>query len=297
MPRISVIIPTFNQGAFLARALVSVQAQSERDWEAIVINNYSDDDTVSVVEQCNDRRISLVNFRNNGVIAASRNVGLGRARAEWIAFLDSDDAWLPDKLATSLAAATAHPEADIVAHQEHSVDGGRVVSTLPCPSSQRTTYRGLLFGGNCFSTTAIMVRSSCLRSAGGFAEDPALVTAEDYDLWLRLVKGGARTCFIPQVLSEYTLHGASATSAVHRHLAASLAVIDRHWADLSPKLPLDALRVRRIRALALYSAGRSLQRRGERGAALGMLATSLGTSPFSLRAWISLLLAAAGSRR
>lgn len=297
MPKVSVIIPTYNQASFLARALTSVLAQSETDWEAIVINNCSSDDTTAVVSRFQDDRISLVNFRNNGIIAASRNIGIKMAGAEWCAFLDSDDVWHPEKLSVSLAAAEKHPGADVIAHREHTVRDGRVISTLPLPPRCRTAYRGLLFGGNCFSTTAIMIRTSRIREVGGFSEDHRFVTAEDYDLWLRVIKAGGRTCFIDNVLSEYTLHGANATSSIHRHLSANLAVLDRHWRELSPRSFLDVVRFRRARALTIYGAGRSLQRKGERFGAIAILSRSLSLYPLQLRAWVSLLLATAGSGR
>ena len=97
-PLVSVVIPTFNHAPLLKIALQSVIAQTFTNWEAIVVNNFSTDATVEVVESFNDSRIKLINFSNNGVIAASRNVGIKMATASYIAFLDSDDIWYPEKL-------------------------------------------------------------------------------------------------------------------------------------------------------------------------------------------------------
>jgi glycosyltransferase involved in cell wall biosynthesis len=97
----------------IGRCLSSVVAQSFTDWEAIVINNYSEDNTIDVVEGFHDERIHLVNFRNNGIIAASRNEGIRRARGEFVAFLDSDDWWYPPKLERIRGYAT---DADVLYH-------------------------------------------------------------------------------------------------------------------------------------------------------------------------------------
>src|SRR4051812_44716056 len=98
-PLVSVVIPTYNHAQFLGRALGSVIAQTYTNWEAIVVDNHSQDDTDAVVASQSDPRIKLLKIHNNGVIAASRNKAMREARGEWIAFLDSDDAWYPEKLA------------------------------------------------------------------------------------------------------------------------------------------------------------------------------------------------------
>ena len=92
-PTFSVIIPTYNQADFLRLALKSVLDQTLRDFEVIIVNNYSTDHTLEVVEQLNDHRLSVKNFRNHGVIGASRNSGIRASNGEYVAFLDSDDTW------------------------------------------------------------------------------------------------------------------------------------------------------------------------------------------------------------
>jgi len=94
-PAVSVIIPTYNHARFLRAAIQSVVDQTFPDWEIVIVNNYSEDDTVQIVASFNDPRIRLVNFCNHGVIAASRNHGMSLATGKAIAFLDSDDIWYP----------------------------------------------------------------------------------------------------------------------------------------------------------------------------------------------------------
>ena len=101
-PMVSVIIPTFNQAELLQKALQSVSNQTFQDWEAIVIDNHSQDTTKEIVESMNDSRISYEVFSNQGIIAASRNLGINLAKGNYIAFLDSDDLWYPSKLSTCL---------------------------------------------------------------------------------------------------------------------------------------------------------------------------------------------------
>ena len=158
LPLVSIVIPTYNHAEFLKEALDSVCAQSVGDWEAIVVNNFSTDDTEQVVSGFADDRIRLVNFANHGVIAASRNQGIALAAGEFVAFLDSDDIWQPQKLERCLIRLAEG--CDLVCHGESWVrDGGDSREVLYGPES-RATFNALLFEGNCISTSAVVVRPS-----------------------------------------------------------------------------------------------------------------------------------------
>ena len=113
-PLVSIIIPTYNRAEDLKRALQSVFDQTFTDWEVVVVDNHSIDNTDRLIESFNDPRIRLFKIHNEGVIAASRNLGLKHALGEYIAFLDSDDWWLPKKLEESIK--YMNQGADIVYH-------------------------------------------------------------------------------------------------------------------------------------------------------------------------------------
>jgi len=101
-PLVSIIIPTYNRAEDLKRALQSVLEQTFTDWEIVVVDNHSVDDTNSLIKSFNNRKIKLFKIHNEGIIATSRNLGLKHALGEYIAFLDSDDWWLPKKLEESI---------------------------------------------------------------------------------------------------------------------------------------------------------------------------------------------------
>ena len=113
-PLVSVVMPTYNHAAFIGEAIASVRAQTFPDWELIIVNNHSTDNTADIIASFHDPRIQHVLFRNHGIIAASRNEGFRRARGEFIALLDSDDIWAPDKLRRQLQVIRNHPELDAV---------------------------------------------------------------------------------------------------------------------------------------------------------------------------------------
>lgn len=245
MPEISVVIPTYNHARFLRKALSSVCGQTFTDWEAIVINNYSEDDTEAVVAAFADSRIRLENFRNNGVIAASRNLGIKLARGKYIAFLDSDDMWHPEKLAR--AKAVLDQGGDLVCHGETWMKSGVEFRKLCYGPVEKSDYHSLLFERNCISTSAVTVRKGCLEKVGGFSEDSAFAMAEDYELWMKLARAGCRFTFIDKMLGVFNLHDANSSRAVFRQMRAELAVLKKHFSELDNWTSGDRLRrLRRI---------------------------------------------------
>lgn len=259
-PVVTIVIPTYNQAPLLHLALRSVIDQTFENWQAVIVNNYSDDETHDVVQSFGESRFELVNFRNHGVIAASRNKGVELATGAWIAFLDSDDLWLPEKLERCVGVMSE--AVDLISHREATFQGERDISVSPARQPRDADFRNLLFKGNCFSPSALLVRKSMLEKVNGFSVEPELITVEDYDLWLRLAENGARVQFVDDVLSRYRLHSGNNTAAVQRHMNASLYAVERHFANLHPRGLFDRILVRRRFASIIYGAGRGYQKVG-----------------------------------
>lgn len=277
----SIVIPTYNHAQFLGQALSSVVAQTYPAWEAIIVNNYSEDDTVEVVQRFTDSRIQLINFHNHGVIAASRNEGIRHAAGEYVTFLDSDDIWYPQKLARCVEALES--ECDLVCHGEVWTKEGMPPRPMAYGPTSRAQYLQLLYRGNCISTSATAVRKALLEKLGGFAEDPNFITAEDYDLWLRIAHETNRLCFLPEMLGEFRIHNANASKAIVRNMQAELAVIEHHFA-LAPAAGWRVQLQRRTRrALAYYGAGRGFQVAGDYWGAMTYFWASFKRSPLIVR--------------
>jgi len=291
-PVVSIVIPTYNHARFLVGALQSVINQTFPLWEALVVNNFSEDDTEDVVRSFNDPRITLINFRNHGIIAAGRNEGIRRAKGDYIAFLDSDDVWMPRKLELSVRALESG--ADLVCHAEHWVGGGLATRTMQYGPAEMATWRNLLLRQNCISTSATTVRRGALESVGMFDEDPSFVTAEDYELWMKISRAGHRIAFISEVLGEYRRHDSNASGAVLKHLSAERAVVTKHLAlDESIRSPHRRKRL----AKCTYTAGRGFAAAGNRGSALSMYLRSLATYPFTARTFAAIALLALPRRK
>jgi glycosyltransferase involved in cell wall biosynthesis len=188
MPRVSVIIATHNRAGYLREAIESVLAQSYRDFELIVVDDGSSDETREVVDSYGDRACYL--YRENGGECAARNSGLARARGEYIALLDDDDLFLPHKLECQVAALEQLPEAGMACSGTRQfLDGGReraAGASLPVsgPARLEDVFGELLLWNRRVSVPGVLIRRACLDRVGPF--DERLVCAGDEEMWLRI---------------------------------------------------------------------------------------------------------------
>jgi glycosyltransferase involved in cell wall biosynthesis len=182
--------------------------QTFTNWEVLIVDNHSTDNTDQVVTDFNDSRMKLFKIHNNGVIAASRNAGIRAASGEYIAFLDSDDWWKPEKLRLSSDALNAG--ADLVYHDLFLVtktDQRLFLKKVTTRGLTRPVFDNLLTNGNCINNSSVVVKKILLTSIGGIAEDYDLIAAEDYDCWLRIAKLTDKFTRIPNTLGFYWAGG------------------------------------------------------------------------------------------
>jgi glycosyltransferase involved in cell wall biosynthesis len=224
----AIIIPTYNHALYLKIALQSVVAQTFENWTAIVINNHSTDETIQVVESFKDKRIVLLNFSNNGIIAKSRNVGAASSQSKYLCFLDSDDYWFPEKLKTVWD--ELEQGADLVCHSEIWQSEGREDKLVHYGPQKAAEYRSLLLHRNCISTSAVAMKRSCFDKVGGFSENPKFSRVEDYDLWLRVAMHRHKFVFIRTPLGIYRIHPKNSSNAVFTQMKAEFEVLISHMA-------------------------------------------------------------------
>jgi glycosyltransferase involved in cell wall biosynthesis len=182
---VSVIIPTFNRRAAVGEAVASVCAQRDGACEIIVVDDGSTDGTANALQREFGASLHLLRTTNRGV-AAARNLGVSASTGELIAFLDSDDLWLPEKLGAQVAFFAEHSRAEICQTDEMWVRKG--VRVNPCAHHRKPS--GDIFEASlrlCLvSPSAVMLRRSLFERVGGF--DETLPACEDYDLWLRILR-------------------------------------------------------------------------------------------------------------
>lgn len=250
-PFFSVIIPTFNRAGEIRRALESLALQTLQDFEVIVCDDGSTDQTEQVVDSFR-AMLSLIYLReqNWGGPARPRNKGLKRARGSWICFLDSDDWWYPHKLERIRELCQ---DADLVYHDCHAVTGdGRRKKRIRGRNLQAPVFEDLMLGWNPLVNSATCVRKSVLDKSGGFDEDRRLIAVEDFDLWLRIARITERYLYIPEVLGAYVLSDGNISQFSEQSLARERVVSERHAHLLNQERRQMAMRMVLYRQGLIY---------------------------------------------
>lgn len=238
VPLVSVIIPAFNPGAYLEIVIRSVVAQTFGNWEIIVVDDGSTEDLSDVTNL--DARVRLLRRQNQGV-ATARNAGILAARGEYVAFLDADDVWLPDKLALQLTMFEQQPTLGFCHTQFEMMDenGATGNPLLGCGFAEKgTSYERLLEGCSVCTSSVMMRRDLCIE-IGMF--EKSLLSSEDYDLWLRVADGND----IGVVLStqtQYRKHTSNMSGKYWVLHDTSSRILDKHRQMAREKKDYTALR-------------------------------------------------------
>jgi glycosyltransferase involved in cell wall biosynthesis len=218
-PEVSVIIPTYNRADYLKKSVQSVLDQTFDDFEIIIINNYSTDNTLDVIHAFNDDRIKVINFKNDGIIAKSRNQGIMQSVGKYIAFLDDDDLWCPDKLEIQIKYLESHPEFDLVYSNALIIDEhGNKKGLLKNPTKAKTgkIFLDLLYE-NFVPVLTVLMKKEIVETNGLLNEDPSVRAAEDYEYWLR-ASLQYNFGYIDKPLTLYRIHSEGVSMAINRPL-------------------------------------------------------------------------------
>jgi hypothetical protein len=293
-PLASVIIPVFNLREFVPEAIESVLAQtlSRDDVDIVVVDDGSTDGSDEVARTFLPR-IRFVAQENRG-LSAARNAGIRASRAPFLAFLDADDRFLPEKLAASLDAFAKRPQIGIVYSGVRYIDA----AGTPLPGRGSISREGDLLPdlllGNLIHPNAAVVRRELVEAAGGF--DETLTSLEDWDLWLRLSRHGALWAYIARPLAEYRIRA----DAMHQNRARmadnALRVLDKFFADATLPPHVATRRALAYQHAHLIAAA-DCYRAGDRTAGAAWFRRAAATrpeflgEPRSLRRFCRLLLA------
>ncbi len=186
IPLVSIIIPTYNRTEIIPETLDSVAAQTMQNFEAIICDDGSTDDIESIVKSY-DKRFRIVRLQHKGLPAIARNAGIISARGQFLAFLDSDDIWLPEKLEKQLLFMKKFPDLGLVGTNAYFMRGKEKTEELYFESSStfHTNIINELLFRNLFICSSVLVKAHLIKKTGLFCEEHILKPAEDYDLWLR----------------------------------------------------------------------------------------------------------------
>jgi glycosyltransferase involved in cell wall biosynthesis len=218
---VSVIIPAYNSGQCIGRAIESVLAQSYSDYEIVVVNDGSTDRTAEVVRQYGNM-VHYIYQRNAGV-AIARNVGIAAAKRRWIAFLDADDEWLPNKLKAQMDLLVRNPDLSWCASNRYQSDGRHqavvvnfeaVKKALAGRDSFENYFTAAVSRVCNIQTSTVVVRKRIFAQLGGF--EPFRAQGEDFDMWIRIAHHFPRTGYVAEPLAVIHLDFANIKFAKRR---------------------------------------------------------------------------------
>lgn len=291
MPQVSVIVPAYNSAAFIRETIGSVVAQTFSDWELLVVNDGSTDDTKHVVSGIDARVICI--DRDNGGIAAARNTGLSLARGQFVAFLDHDDYWHPEKLAAQLSAAQTHDEYGVFYGEFRQWDPIEVPSFAdehlnPGFIDERLSgwiYHLLLLTNWVLFSTALF-RRKVFEEVGMF--DPELPPADDWDLAVRASRK-FKFLKLAQPVVLYRQHGAQTSrrvTAKDHEVEFRRRTIDRFGLIGPNGAEVDRVELRTRQFRAHFRHGTLHLRQGDPAIAALALRDALRLNPRSAKAWL-----------
>jgi glycosyltransferase involved in cell wall biosynthesis len=242
-PFFSVVITTYNRAGFLDAALTTLLTQTYTNFEVIVVDNFSDDHTNAVVDRFSDLNIKLFKFRNEGVISLSRNFAINKSAGQWIAFLDSDDLWFPDKLQKSYDAINVN--VSLVYHGMALLKNNDIVGKVRTRQLSKPIFEDLLLNGNTIAFSAVVVRKSALEMIQGFNCSRKMTNASDYNAWLKLAERKASFAYLPDTLGVYRIHENNLSN--DNYLSQAIAAVEQFVQHLELKKQL------KVKNLLIYT--------------------------------------------
>lgn len=287
-PAVSVIIPTYNREAMLREAVASVVAQTFTDWELLVADDGSTDGTRAYLQGLEDPRIRPLFHEHTGTPTRPMMAAAAVARGEWLAFLDSDDQWLPDKLRRHLDEVVQHPTCGwSYTGYRHVDERGAPVSANPpvafVPHSGWILERLLAFEASS-SIVTWLVRRSLFEEIGGFDASPGIDLRSDYDLALRLA-AKSPVHAVAEPLTLVRVHGSRTTTG--RRVTELFDANQRVFRKAKAAAPNARIRTLCARQCAwqLAQKARALSVDGEHGAAFAAIGQGLSAAPLSTDVW------------
>ena len=248
---ISIIIPTYNRAGLIGRALMSVLNQTYQDFEIIIVDDCSTDNTQDVAGSFKDERIIYIYHEKRKGLAGARNTGIKAAGGQYLAFLDDDDEWLPEKSEKQINKIQVSSDKVGIIYCGVSMISqktGRVVDTMHPTvrgNAHVQTLRYAVLGGG----STPLIKKECFQKVGFFDED--LPYLEDWEMWMRISQY-YKFDFIPDILVKRYIHGYQMTTIPEGKIQAREKIFKKHYDELSKHPLIFADHLNRLGILCCY---------------------------------------------
>lgn len=279
-PDISVIITTYNRANFIDRAIKSVLNQIYQDFEIIIVDDGSTDNTEEIIKGYKDKRIIYIKHKKNQGISAARNTRIKKSRGEYIAFLDSDDEWVPEKLSKQVKILqNESTEVGVVYSNLCYIDeNGKDMNKLLNPKREGYIYKDLL-GENCVGPpSTLLIRKECFNQVGLF--DSQQDAHEDWDMWIRIAKS-YKFALIKIPLVKYRLHSNQISKNLEVKIIMAKRILVKYTDELKKRYSLHSKHY--------FSIGNKFCHIGKTKEGQRYLLKAISLYPFCIRYYICLL--------
>ncbi len=226
----SIIIPTYNNLEYLKRAIISIENQTIKNFETIIIVDGSTDDTLKFLQTYDKNKINLnyTFIEPSGGPAKPRNIGIKLSRGKWLCFLDSDDEWYKEKIEQINSVVIENNNLDIIYHKEVMNDKNKL-KIINNKSYKNNFYLNLLYNGNICSTSATVVNADFVKKNNiKFLEKKKFVSVEDFGFWLDIAKKGGKFFFLDKVLGVYHINEKSISNNILWHKFNTIKLLFYH---------------------------------------------------------------------
>lgn len=284
-PTVSVIIPTYNRAHLIGRSIQSVLDQTYRDFEIIVVDDGSTDNTENVVKTFNDSRIRHIKHKDNRGGSAARNTGIKLAKGGYIAFQDSDDEWLPTKLEKQMKAfRKTSDEVGVVYTGFYRIENNikNYIPSSLIPKKEGYIHKTLL-NGNFVTTQAAIVKKECFKKAGMF--DERLPRLQDWELWIRISKYYNFECIDEPLVQSY-YQSVSISSNQDALITALMMILEKHSIDFNEN--------KKVIAPYYFTIGSNLYFNGKRDGWKNYYCNVIKMDPFNIRLIVSIFISLFG---
>jgi len=287
-PKVSVIIPTYNRASYLYSAIKSVLNQTFEDFEIIVVDDASTDNTKQTIDKFDDRRIYYIRHKENKGGSAARNTGIKRSKGKFIAFLDDDDMWMPSKLEKQLDLINKSLEIGVVYSGVWIINGsGKIRGSKP-PFLRGNIFPDMLKKNYVGSCSTVLIRKECLSGIGLFDED--LSAGQDFDLWIRLAKH-YQFDYVNEPLVLYRVHKKRVSTDPYKSLRAKKLLYKKYSKEL-----MTSFNHRKVLGFWHYVLGTYYCKCGDIGQGKKEFVKAITSDPFSILCYVRLFASFFGSK-
>lgn len=228
-PKVSIVIPTYNRVEFLPKAIQSVLNQTYRDWEMIIVDDGSIDKTEEIVKGYKESRIRYIVHKYNLGLSAARNTGIKNSRGEYIAFLDSDDEWFPEKISCQMNIFQKEDsKCGVICTSGYMIKNDKIKGVKAIPANLGNFYEKFLFE-NITWTSNVLAKKECFKKAGLFDEN--LESCEDWDMWIRIAKY-YKFVFLEMPLAKYVVHPGQLSENLLKKINARKRILFKYQDEL-----------------------------------------------------------------